>query len=203
MDKQDEILGTFFDQAVSHGAMVSFSLEEEAKLEPLIKLWNLKPGERILEPGCGSGRLTERLVQFVLPGGGIWGVDLSAEMIKVAKGRNLPSQVSFTVGKASSLPHTDGFFDKVICFNAFPHFSDIQKTLKEFWRVLKPEGEFWIAHTQSREELNQFHGQLSEVVAHHHLPMREDLEIKLQKAGFKIELFEDGPRGYWVRALLD
>ena len=203
MDTQDKILGSFFDEAVSHGAMVSFSPEEEAKLEPLIKLWDLKPGQRVLEPGCGSGRLTERLAQLVLPGGGVWGVDLSAEMIKVAKGRNLPSRVSFTVDTASSLPHTDGFFDKVICFNAFPHFSDTQKTLKEFRRVLKPEGEFWIAHTQSREELNDFHSQLSEVVAHHHLPERKDLEMALQKAGFKIALFGNGSRGYWVQAVLD
>lgn len=203
MNEQNKILGTFFDQAVSHGAMVSFSSEEDAKLEHLFKLWDLKQGERVLEPGCGSGRLTERLVQFVLPEGGVWGVDLSAEMIKVAKGRNLPSQASFTVGTASTLSHADCFFDKAICFNAFPHFSDTQKTLKEFRRVLKPEGEFWIAHTQSREELNQFHSQLSEVVAHHHLPERKELEKELQKAGFKINLFDDGPRGYCVQAVLD
>ncbi len=202
MDTQDKILGKFFDEAVSHGAMVSFSPEEEAKLEPLIKLWKLKPGERIFEPGCGSGRLTERLIQFVLPRGGVWGVDLSPEMIEVAKKRNLPHQVSFSVGTADTLSHADCFFDRIICFNAYPHFLDTQKTLKEFRRVLKPEGEFWIVHTQSREELNQFHSQLSKVVAHHHLPERKDLETEFQKAGFKIEFFENGPRGYWVLAVL-
>ena len=71
-------------------------------------------GRRVLEIGCGEGRLTHRLAEL---GARVQAIDADAGLLRKAR-RVLPpglaSQVAFRVGRADSLEHRAGTFDRVV-----------------------------------------------------------------------------------------
>ena len=70
-----------------------------------------RPGERILDLGCGSGATTEALSEAVAPNGQITGVDISADQIAVARARPGNAQAEFIVGDAGTLAFGEGAFE--------------------------------------------------------------------------------------------
>ena len=100
----------------------------------------ISPHETVLDIACGTGEL-ERLLLQQNPQQRITGVDLSEEMLKVARQKlSEYSQVSWKAASASELPLCNSCFDVVICANSFHYFDDPQSSLKEIQRVLKPKG---------------------------------------------------------------
>lgn len=95
-------------------------------------------GERILDSGCGSGRLFE-----VFNGNNIdyFGIDISERLIAIAK-KKYP-EAKFQVADTLNLPFPDNFFDKVYSVSVLHHIpsKDFQlQYLKETKRILKPGG---------------------------------------------------------------
>lgn len=68
-----------------------------------------------------------------------------------------------------AVPLLDGYVDAVICFSAFPHFSDKEAAACEFYRLLKPGGAAYVLHIDGREKLNDLHDQ-HHAVCGDHLP---------------------------------
>ena len=202
MTDDDSSLATYFDRCAAEGVMAAFSAEEEPRIERLVRTWVLAPGRRVLEPGCGSGRLTERLARGVAPGGQVLAFDISPGMIAKARERTLPGHVEFAVADATAIPARDESFDVAVAFHVFPHFSDPAAALAELARVLVQGGRLWVNHLKGSEELNAFHRTLSPAVAGHVLPGRDEMTRLLAEAGFDIALFEDGAPGYAVSAVL-
>jgi len=95
-------------------------------------------GERILDLGCGNGRLFElfqdKQVDYI-------GVDNSEKLIEIAK-KKYP-QAKFQVADALSLPFPNNYFDKVLSIAVLHHIPSEEfrlQFLREARRVLKPEG---------------------------------------------------------------
>jgi ubiquinone/menaquinone biosynthesis C-methylase UbiE len=109
----------------------------------------LHPGDRVLDVGCGPGRLAMAFAERVAPQGSVEGVDASPEMINrassQARKRGVPA--NFRVGYAQQLPFEDATFDAVACTLALHHVAqDDQLTaVEEMYRVLKPGGRLAIA----------------------------------------------------------
>lgn len=93
-----------------------------------------------LDLGCGTGEMM-RLILQKDSRKELYGLDLSEEMLSVAKAK-LPEQVKLLLGDSESLPFLDSFFDVVYCNDSFHHYPAPQKVLREVHRVLKPEGTF-------------------------------------------------------------
>jgi ubiquinone/menaquinone biosynthesis C-methylase UbiE len=93
----------------------------------------------ILDIGCGTGRLLER-VGAALPSAALVGVDRSAGMAEVA--RRLRPEQPIERGTAEALPHPDGSFDAVVTTISFHHWTDKAAALAEVARVLRPGGLF-------------------------------------------------------------
>ncbi|MCD5396277.1 MAG: class I SAM-dependent methyltransferase [Candidatus Pacebacteria bacterium] len=96
----------------------------------------IQKGDRILDLGCGNGRLYEIKNETEY-----FGVDFSEKMIEIAKKRY--PQGKFLVADAFSLPFKDHFFDKVFCLSVFHHIPSKfyrEQFLKETKRVLKKDG---------------------------------------------------------------
>lgn len=90
-------------------------------------------GGDILEVGCGTGLLLQRIARFA---NRAEGVDLSPGMLEKAKDRGLSVQVS----NATDLPFEDNTFDVVCSFKVLAHVADIHQALQEMARVTKPGG---------------------------------------------------------------
>ena len=102
---------------------------------------DLQPGDRVLELGCGVGRIGREIAPRVAH----WeGTDISSNMIEVARERLAQlSNVGFTELTRSSLqPLADASFDKAYCVAVFIHMDkeDFFLYLQEMARVLKPGG---------------------------------------------------------------
>ena len=159
-----------------------------------------RAGDRVLEPGCGSGRLTALLADRVGPEGLVLGLDLSDGMLERARRRGLGRQVRFELGSAAAVSAPDRFFHHAICFNVFPHFLEPAAVLTELHRVMAPGASLWIAHLASREAVNALHHGLEGPVSDHRLPPPHELERLLVAAGFELALLVDGEDGFRARA---
>lgn len=111
---------------------------------------------KLLDAGCGTGSYSAVMVDFV---GHVFGVDLNAEMLSVAKSK-LPSEVSLQQAPIDDLPFEDAWFDGIMVNQVLHHITDesqahfprLRKILEEFARVLKPGGRVSI-NTCTHEQL--------------------------------------------------
>jgi ubiquinone/menaquinone biosynthesis C-methylase UbiE len=99
-------------------------------------------GKPVLEVCMGTGRTSLPFLRKISP----WlvGLDLSKEMLKVAKEKMCPfkERISLILGDAENLPFGDGAFDALICTSAMHYFGYPEKSLAEFSRVLREKGVF-------------------------------------------------------------
>jgi ubiquinone/menaquinone biosynthesis C-methylase UbiE len=100
-------------------------------------------GAAVIDIGCGTGALLERLEER--GAARLVGVDTSAGMLDIARERaSGRPQMEFINGSAESLPVPDSDFDVAVSCVAFHHFPDPEKALKEVERVLKNDGRFFL-----------------------------------------------------------
>ena len=202
MSFDDNTIASFFDDCASRGILSEFSEEEKGKLKHVIARWDIKPGERVLEPGCGSGRLTGYLAEAVGLNGEVYACDLSAKMVVNALKRGVPTQARFVIGPVEQVNAPDGYFDKVIAFCVFPHFTDREKSLGEMCRVLKKGGSMFVNHLLCRDELNSMHDDAADIVIADPLPDDDTIRTLFTRAGFDVKAIEDcADTGYHLHAV--
>ncbi len=177
------------------------SAEEQERLRRFAVHFRLRRGDRVLDAGCGSGRLIPLICASIGPEGSLVELDFAPGMIDLARGKETDGRVEFVVGDAHSLPMPDGDFDKVIALALLPHLDDRSAALKEFRRVLKPGGLLVIAHQLGREALDRLHGESSEPVRRDRLPEKPVLSKLLATAGFSSCEIADEPGQYIAWAL--
>jgi SAM-dependent methyltransferase len=90
----------------------------------------------ILDAGCGTGRYT---AQFRQLGAEVIGVDFSHAMLGVARTRN-PHIAFVEADLRRPLPFTENRFDRICCAQTLKHLPALGATIREFARVLRPEG---------------------------------------------------------------
>lgn len=165
---------------------------------------NLSGREKILEIGCGRGFYLRTLDQ-VLPSLEITGIDLNEKYLKVAEKFIGNSKVKLINADATDLPFKDKTFDRIIATEILEHIPDDQKAISEMYRVLRPDGIAMITVPNKNypfcwdplnwvlERLFNWHipsniWWLAGIWADHiRLYNADELQNKLQKAGFKIE----------------
>jgi ubiquinone/menaquinone biosynthesis C-methylase UbiE len=110
----------------------------------LARLDGLQP-ERVLDLGCGTGQLTERL-RAAFPDATVVGADLSNGMLERAAARATGDEPSdFVRGDAQHLPLADSTVDIVTCTESFHWYPDQDAAAAELARVLRPGGRSVIA----------------------------------------------------------
>ena len=103
-----------------------------------IELAGVRPGERVLDVGCGTGALTVELAAAKV--GAVTGIDLSLPYIEYARRRVTGRIVTFEVGDALRLPYPDAAFDRTLSMLALDVFPDATQALAEMRRVTRPGG---------------------------------------------------------------
>jgi ubiquinone/menaquinone biosynthesis C-methylase UbiE len=109
----------------------------------LFALADLKPGERVLDIGCGDGAFTEEAARRT---GDVVGLDFSREMLDAAKKRlaDLPG-IEWVEGDAAALPFPDASFDAALAVAMLGMMPDPLTVVREVFRVLKPGGRLILA----------------------------------------------------------
>jgi SAM-dependent methyltransferase len=106
--------------------------------------------QRVLDVGCGTGRLAIALADR---GARVWGVDPSEEMLAQARA-NSEGRVQFKQASAEALPFKDGWFDRGV-FRLVIHLVERPRAFAETARVLAPRGRIVVA-TFAPESLDRF-----------------------------------------------
>jgi ubiquinone/menaquinone biosynthesis C-methylase UbiE len=100
----------------------------------------VQDGDRILDFGCGNGRMLEILNNKKIE---YYGVDISQKLIDLAQKKYANSGINFQkISGSGILPFPDNFFNSIVSISVFHHFpSGYAKVMaKEIYRVTKPEG---------------------------------------------------------------
>jgi ubiquinone/menaquinone biosynthesis C-methylase UbiE len=105
---------------------------ERRRLSLLHELAAPRPGDHVLEVGCGAGHVLE---QFA--GHKRTGIDLSPTMLDRSRCR-LGSAVELLQGSAETLPFDDASFDVVLCTEVLEHTRDPRRVIAELLRVARP-----------------------------------------------------------------
>src|SRR4051795_5371170 len=117
--------------------------------EKAIRQMELRPGERVLDLGCGSGWATRMLARLVSDGpegfGQVVGLDISDEMIRQARAESKDFEnILYVWGSAEKIPWQENFFDKVLSIESFYYYPDQDRALAELFRVMAPKGQLFI-----------------------------------------------------------
>lgn len=173
---------------------------------------DLQATDRVLELGCGVGRIGRELA----PNIGHWeGTDISANMLGVARDRLAAhANVGFTeLHRASLQPLPDASFDKAYCVAVFIHMDkeDVYLYLEDIARVLKPGGmiyfDTWnlaspVGWQRYALEVDQYRAAdhaARKDIARNQFSTPEEVRVFLEHAGFDLLLMlSDSP---WVQAI--
>lgn len=175
----DEIKITkeYFDKRAS-------SWDERSKsnfsnLKEMILSTPLKEGDEVLDVACGTGIITGILESITH--NLVVGIDLSSEMIKVAKNKYKDNQnIKFFTENFLTYKGTEK--DMIFMFNAYPHFQDLEMLKEAIYKNLKNEGIFVIFSDLS----------LKQVRHHHRYCMHVSRDVISLKEDFKLftDMFE-------------
>ncbi len=159
--------------------------------QKIIELSEIKPGQVILEAGCGVGTLTFE-ISSTEPKARVYGIDISKNHIHLANQYNEHAKSPYPVFSVQDYEHIafrDGIFDRIIFCESFLHSQDKKSLIEESNRVLKPNGKITIIdilmHTGvlTKEEVDILEG----LKTHMHIPKIthiQELITFLSESGF-------------------
>jgi 2-polyprenyl-3-methyl-5-hydroxy-6-metoxy-1,4-benzoquinol methylase len=163
------------------------------KWPTIIKLIPKNKEIRILDHGCGTGIIFQRLIKLN-PKSTFFGVDISEYAIKTIKKR-FPKYNFYNVGDNGKLPIKRNSVDLIISLDVIEHITATRDILSEFNRILKPDGELILS--------TPYHGVIKNLVLsiigfekvfdpygpHIRFFTKKSLTQGLDQAGFKIKKF--------------
>jgi SAM-dependent methyltransferase len=120
------------------------SPDEIAARSAYLDLLGIRPGDRVLDAGCGSGVVTREVAQRVGAGGRVVGVDPSAALLTIAREiadrGDVADRIEFRVGSALALPFADAAFDRAIAVTVLGHIPNGAAAIPELVRVVRAGG---------------------------------------------------------------
>ena len=116
----------------------------EENLERILKFCRDKIQGRVLDVGCGDGFFTAQILQrFNLKN--VYGLDISSKAVDLARLKH--PEINFQQSALNHIPEETNSIDSITMIEVIEHLVDIEGTLKELFRVMKPGGILLIATT--------------------------------------------------------
>ena len=151
MDKKDVI--EFFDRlAPSWDADM---IKDDAIIGEILKNAQISAGQTVLDVACGTGVMFDYYLDLGVDS--ILGIDISPEMAKIAAEKfKDQSRVKVVCGDVTEFDFS-ARFDRIMVYNAFPHFPDPDLLIKTLASLLNEGGTLTVAHGASRETIDGHH----------------------------------------------
>ncbi len=128
--------------------VVAITTRERTFKRALLDQAAIAPGQQLLDVGCGTGTLAIA-AQHRQPGLQVSALDADPAVLVIAvrKARRAAADITFDLGRSSTLPYADERFDRVLSSLFFHHlpWGDKLLTAREIHRVLRPGGELHVA----------------------------------------------------------
>ncbi len=122
---------------------MTFGREVELR-ETTVSLAGVKPGDCVLEVGCGTGTLSLAAKRRAGSSGKVYGIDVIPVMIELSQRKAVQAgeEITFQLASIADIPFPANHFDVVMCSFMIFHMSEKvrQMGIPEIFRVLKPQG---------------------------------------------------------------
>ena len=180
MDKKDVI--EFFDRCAD--SWDAGMIKSDRIIGKILDNAEVGADMDILDVACGTGVMFDYYLERGVKA--VTGIDISPEMAKIAarKYENQP-KVQVICGDVEEYTF-DRKFDRIVVYNAFPHFPYPKRLIKILAGLLKPEGRLTVAHGMSREAIDGHHKGAASKVSNG-LMSAEDLK-RIFDAHFQVEV---------------
>jgi SAM-dependent methyltransferase len=194
----DEVAGSYHDHFGAH----------------LVDVVGVGPGDVVLDVGCGRGAVLMPAAARVAPGGSVTGVDLSPEMVRLARQRADAAGISarIEVMDAENLDVPDGLFSVVLCGFGIFFLPNPEAAVAGFRRALAPGGRLGVSTWGVEDERWSWEDELfADLVVERRAVRRpfdqaSDLEALLRGGGFddvvvhtvRHEVTLAGPEEWWA-----
>ena len=177
-----------WDEIVNHNSI---------KIRAVLESLEIKGSDSILDIGTGTGVLIPFLLDMLGEAGRITAIDISTQMLEIAKSKHDNCQVRFM--KLDFIEaELQEIFDIVLCYSCFPHLGDSRNAIRRMLKVLRKGGKLVIFHSESREKINQLHGNMDSPVKRDSLPSAEELKCVIEAEGGKVIRIEDSEEKYVI-----
>jgi ubiquinone/menaquinone biosynthesis C-methylase UbiE len=176
-----------------------FAEKDRSKLEAIVARMDMRNNPMLLDIGTGTGVL----LPYLLPNlgdGSITAIDLAEKMLGKSREKLKDKRISYVQADIMNAPFNEGTFDAVICYSVFPHFNDKKAALGEIHRILVDGGCLYVAHSSSRQFINNIHGSITGM-QDHLLPDPVEMYVLLDNCGFTGIEIEDKQESYFTKAL--
>ncbi|MFG2430635.1 class I SAM-dependent methyltransferase [Streptomyces sp. NPDC048590] len=158
----------------------------------------LRPGDTVLDAGCGTGRAMPALRTAVGTGGRVIGADLTPAMLDAARGAGRHACGALLLADVGRLPLRTGALDAVFAAGLISHLPDPARDLRELARAVRPGGRLALFHPVGRAVLAARHGRS---------PAEDDLRAEprltplLARAGWRRTAYIDEESRFLVLAV--
>ena len=165
-----------------------------AQRSEIIRQLDLSTGESVLDIGCGPGYLCESMAKIVGPEGAVVGIDVSTDLIAFCDQQKASAWNSYTIGDANELAQADASLDVIVCTQVAEYVPDVDRVLREAFRVLKPAGRTifvatdWDAVVWRSEKPERMASVMTSWEAHcAHPRLPRSMAGRLVSAGFRLD----------------
>ena len=151
MEKKDII--EFFDRCAP--TWDAEMIKSDVKIGRILDNAEVGQGMDVLDVACGTGVMFDYYLQRGVAS--VTGIDISPEMAKIAAEKySGQSRVEVICGDVEEYLFRQKF-DRIVVYNAFPHFPSPKRLIKRLASLLKEDGRLTVAHGMSREAIDGHH----------------------------------------------
>jgi sterol 24-C-methyltransferase len=180
---------------LSKGIIANQNLYEEKMCRDL----DLKPGAKVLDIGCGRGRVASHVASYT--GANVMGINIDPDQLASAEWfatyKNLPCQFRLSDLNELPLPFADGSLDAIYHVQVFSLAKDLQKLCCDLHRMLKPGGKFacldWVRlnYDANNPEHVELMKRVKPLIGAIGTPSPKEYTDALERAGFRVTVSEN------------
>ncbi len=199
MDQQKNTEGLAWQISVWDRMVPVYVREIDKRFEPIVehvvKRADLKSGQHVLDLGTGTGSVALRAAEVVAPNGRVTAVDISPDMLAVARRRAAATNITFVEGRAEAIPADAENIDAVLASLSLMYVLDRGAAAREIARVLRPNGYFAFDDTRdlTSEEFHELTLRVINAATKGNAPVGDALSATAKAMGAMICILSERP----------